>query len=76
VDLLDDVGDALAGTGARHFALRASRSSALARRLETECGFARREADCHFEVRPLDPAFSAEQECASFDYRYLDHDIF
>ena len=75
-DLLDDVAEALRGSTAVRLALRASRSSRLARRLEAEGGFAPAEADCHFEVRPLDPAFDLERASRAFDYRFLDHDIF
>jgi hypothetical protein len=75
-DLVDDVAEALRGTGAAHLALRAPRSSRLARRLEAEGGFAPAGADCHFEVRPLDGTFDLERASRAFDYRYLDHDVF
>jgi len=75
-DLLDDVGDALRGSPAARLVLRASRSSPLARRLEREGGFTPASSDCHFEVRPLDPAFDVERASRAFDYRFLDHDIF
>ncbi len=75
-DLLDDVAEAVRGTGAARLALRAARSSTLALRLEAEGGFAPAPFDCHFEVRPLAPAFDLERAGPAFDYRYLDHDIF
>jgi hypothetical protein len=75
-DLLDDVAEALRGTGAVRLALRAARSSRLAQRLEAEGGFSPVPADCHFEVRLLDEAFDLDRASRAFDYRYLDHDIF
>jgi len=75
-DLLDDLAEALRGSGAAHFALRAARASRLAQRLEDEGGFAPVTADCHFEVRPLDEAFELGPASRAFDYRFLDHDIF
>lgn len=75
-DLLDDVADALRDTGAARLALRAARSSPLARRLEAEGGFAPFAADCHFEVRLLDAGFDLDGAARAFDYRYLDHDVF
>ena len=75
-DLLDDVAEALRGTRASRLAIRAARSSRLARRLEAEGGFSQVEPDCRFEVRRLDPAFDLDGAARTFDYRYLDHDIF
>jgi hypothetical protein len=39
-------------------------------------GFTRAATDTHFEVRPLDAAFDLARAAATFDYRFLDHDIF
>src|SRR5262249_17520411 len=75
-DLLEDVEEALRGTGLLRLPLRAARTSRLARRLETDGGFRPTEPDCHFEVRPLDPAFDLAGVSRGFDYRALDHDIF
>lgn len=75
-DLLDDVAEAVGGTGAARLALRAARSSRLAQRLASEGGFSPSATDCCFEVRPLDPAFDLDGASRSFDYRYLDHDVF
>lgn len=75
-DLLDDVASALRGAAVSRLALRAARSSRLARRLESEGDFSPADVDCHFEVRPLDPAFDLDRASRAFDYRYLDHDVF
>jgi hypothetical protein len=75
-DLLDDVAEALRGSAATRLVLRAARSSALARRLESEGGFSPSASDCHLEVRPLDPSFDLDAASRAFDYRFLDHDVF
>ena len=75
-DLLDDVTEALQGTGARRLVLRAARASQLAQRLESEGSFKPVASDCHFEVRQLDDAFDLSAASHAFDYRYLDHDVF
>ena len=75
-DLVDDVAEALRGSGARHLVLRAARSSPLARRLEAEGGFVPSASDCHFEVRPLEGTFDVDGASRAFDYRFLDHDVF
>jgi hypothetical protein len=75
-DLLDDVAEALRGSGAAHLALRAARTSRLAQRLEGEGGFLPAAVDCHFEVRSLDEAFDLGRASRAFDYRFVDHDIF
>lgn len=75
-DLLDDVAEALRGSTASLLVLRAARVSRLAQRLEVEGGFAPVAGDCHFEVRPLDPAFDLARAAPAFDYRFLDHDVF
>jgi hypothetical protein len=56
--------------------IRAGSASRLAARLAAEFGFVPGEADCHFEIRPLDPAFDAPAAGRAFDYRYADHEIF
>jgi hypothetical protein len=75
-DLLDAVENALADTPARRLVFRAPSWSRLARRAESELGFAREASDCHFEVRPLDPAFDDLGAARAFDYRFSDHEIF
>jgi hypothetical protein len=75
-DLLDAVEEALAGSAARRLVLRAPSGSRLGRRAEEEFGFAKQESDCHFEVRPLDPAFDTPAAARAFDYRFADHEIF
>ena len=75
-DLLDAAIASLAGTAARSVVLRAPSWSRLARRAEAEFGFVRAASDCHFEIRPLDPAFDAPAAGRAFDYRFLDHEIF
>ncbi len=75
-DLLEAVSGSLGGSGATRLELRAAASSRLAGRLEAEFGFARESADCHFEIRPIDPDFDALAAGRSFDYRFADHEIF
>lgn len=75
-DLLEAVEGTLEGTGAARLELRAASRSPISARLEAEFGFARGPSDCHFEVRPLDPAFDALAAGRAFDYRFADHEIF
>jgi hypothetical protein len=75
-DLLEAVRAALEGTGARRMELRAPAASPLAGRLAAEFGFTPEAADCHFEIRPLDPGFDALAAGRAFDYRFADHEIF
>ncbi|MFI5182443.1 MAG: GNAT family N-acetyltransferase [Thermoanaerobaculia bacterium] len=75
-DLLEAVSGSLDGSGATSLELRASSSSRLATRLESEFRFAREASDCHFEIRPIDPAFDALAAGRVFDYRFADHEIF
>lgn len=75
-DLLEAVSGSLEGSGATRLELRAATSSRLAGRLEAEFGFVRESADCHFEIRPIDPGFDALAAGRAFDYRFADHEIF
>jgi hypothetical protein len=75
-DLLEAVCGALEGTSAVRLELRAPSHSPLAARLAGEFGFAAAPSDCHFEIRPLDPAFDALSAGRAFDYRFADHEIF
>jgi hypothetical protein len=75
-DLLQAVEASLEGAAAARLELRAASSSPLSARLEGELGFAPAPADCHFEVRPLDPALDALAAGRTFDYRFADHEIF
>jgi len=75
-DLLEAVRASLEGTPAARMEIRAGSASRLAARLAAEFGFVPGEADCHFEIRPLDPAFDAPAAGRAFDYRYADHEIF
>ncbi len=75
-DLLEAVESSLRGTPARDLVLRAPSWSLLARRAAAEMGFSPRTSDCHFEIRPLDPAFDAPAAGRGFDYRFADHEIF
>ncbi len=74
-DLLDTIVEALAGTGARTLVLRAGSKSGLAARA-AELGFAPAVSDTHFTVRPFHPAFDLVRAAPTFDYRFLDHDVF
>ena len=74
-DLLEAVRASLGGDAAR-LELRAPTGSPLAERLAAEFGFAPETSDCHFEIRPLDPAFDALAAGRAFDYRFADHEIF
>lgn len=74
-ELLEAVGEALAGTGARTLVLRAGSGSGLAARA-AELGFSPAETDTHFTVRPFHPAFDLARAARAFDYRFLDHDVF
>ena len=74
-DLLEAVLESLEG-GTDRLELRAASSSRLAGRLEAEFGFRPAPSDCHFEVRPLDPAFDTLSAGRAFDYRFADHEIF
>ena len=74
-DLLEAVLESLEG-GMDRLELRAASSSRLAGRLEAEFGFRPSPSDCHFEVRPLDPAFETTAAGRAFDYRFADHEIF
>lgn len=75
-DLLEAVRASLEGTSAARLELRAPSSSPLAARLVGEFGFTPEPSDCHFEIRPLDPAFDALAAGRAFDYRFADHEIF
>jgi hypothetical protein len=75
-DLLAATENTLAGTAARWLVLRAPTWSRIGRRVEAEFGFALEPSDCHFEIRPLDPAFDAVAAGHAFDYRFSDHEIF
>ena len=75
-DLFDALSGSLKGSGATRVSLRAASSSRLAARLEAEFGFVREPSDCHFEIRPIDPAFDALAAGRAFDYRFADHEIF
>jgi len=75
-ELLEAVEGVVEGTSARRLALRAPSASVLARRAGAELGFSPEASDCHFEIRPLDPAFDAPAAGRAFDYRFSDHEIF
>lgn len=75
-DLLDAVAGDLGSTPARTMELRAASRSVLARRAESELGFAARSSDTTFEVRLFDPAFDIQRASRAFDYRFGDHEIF
>jgi hypothetical protein len=75
-DLLEAVRASLEGTSATRLELRAASFSPLAIRLAAEFGFALEPSDCHFEIRPFDPAFDALAAGRAFDYRFSDHEIF
>lgn len=76
VELLERVRELAAARGASRLELRLPGAGPLAARLRTELGFADAEADAHFEVMRVDPSFALEPAARSFDYRYLDHEIF
>ncbi|HUM02493.1 MAG TPA: hypothetical protein VL084_09415, partial [Thermoanaerobaculia bacterium] len=75
-DLLEAVRAALDGSGASRMEFRAASPSRLATRLAGEFGFVPEASDCHFEIRPLDPAVDAPAAGRAFDYRFADHEIF
>lgn len=75
-DLLEAVRASLEGTSAARLEFRAASFSPLASRLAGEFGFVPEPSDCHFEIRPLDPAFDALAAGRAFDYRFSDHEIF
>jgi hypothetical protein len=74
-DLLEAVRAGLEGAAVR-LELRAPSRSRLGARLADEFGFLTEASDCHFEIRPLDPAFDALAAGRVFDYRFSDHEIF
>jgi hypothetical protein len=74
-DLLEAVRAGLQGEAVR-LELRAPSRSRLGARLADEFGFLPEASDCHFEIRPLDPAFDALAAGRVFDYRFSDHEIF
>jgi len=76
VELLERARELAAARGATRLELRLPGSSSLAARLRSELGFAEAVADAHFEVMRVDPSFPLEAAARSFDYRYLDHEIF
>lgn len=75
-DLVGSVHEALRGTPVERLFVRSPREGLLARRLTEELGFAAEPSDTVLLVRPFDPSFDLAAAGRSFDYRFLDHDVF
>ena len=75
-DLVGAVKEALRGGPGVRLVVRAPRDGRIARRLREELGFAEEASDTVLLVRPFDPSFDVLAAGRSFDYRFLDHDVF
>lgn len=76
VDLLAGLQDRLQGVAADRLQLRSPLGGLLADRLEGELGFLREVSDTVLLMHPVAEGFDFLAPGRTFDYRFLDHDVF
>lgn len=75
-DLVGGVHEALGKEPVERLVVRAPREGKITGRLREELGFGEEPSDTVLLVRPFDPGFDLQAAGRSFDYRFIDHDVF